>query len=279
VISYGKSVGVKSIVWVDSKEMRSAEARYAYLKRIKDLGATGIKIDFIPYATSSIMQWYMGTMQDCADLKLMLNFHGSVKPTGLTRTYPMDITREAVRGNEYHMTRYKRVAPLDHDVSVPFTRFTAGAADFTPVILNPEQLTSQKFTWAHEFAQSIVYLSPITHFADEYKFYLESPMFDLFQKIPTTWDETKVLSCTRMGEIVAYARRKGNTWWVGVMNGADAREIKVKLNFLQHSTKGTLIYDGADTNASVHREEKVLSPKDAITMKLSPGGGFVAMLQ
>lgn len=74
------------------------------------------------------MQWYMGTMQDCADLKLMLNFHGSVKPTGLTRTYPMDITREAVRGNEYHMTRYKRTAPLDHDVSVPFTRFTAGTA-------------------------------------------------------------------------------------------------------------------------------------------------------
>ncbi|WP_431199155.1 glycoside hydrolase family 97 catalytic domain-containing protein [Mucilaginibacter sp. P25] len=209
----------------------------------------------------------------------MLNFHGSVKPTGLTRTYPMDITREAVRGNEYHMTRYKRTAPLDHDVSVPFTRFTAGAADFTPVILNPEQLTSQKFTWAHEFAQSIVYLSPITHFADEYKFYLESPMFDLFQKIPTTWDETKVLSCTRMGEIVAYARKKGNTWWVGVMNGADAREIKVPLNFLQHSTKGTLIYDGADTNASIHREERLLSPKDTITMKLSPGGGFAAMLQ
>lgn len=279
VIAYGKSIGVKSIVWVDSKEMRSASARYAYLKRIKDLGATGIKIDFIPLATSSIMQWYMGTMQDCADLKLMLNFHGSVKPTGLTRTYPMDITREAVRGNEYHMTRYKRIAPLDHDVSVPFTRFTAGAADFTPVILNPEQLTSQKFTWTHEFAQSIVYLSPITHFADEYKFYLESPMFDLFQKIPTTWDETKVLSCTKMGEVVAYARRKGNTWWVGVMNGADAHEIEVPLNFLQRSTKGTLIYDGAGTNASIHRVERLLNPKDTITMKLSPGGGFVAMLQ
>lgn len=279
VIAYGKSIGVKSIVWVDSKEMRSAAARYSYLKRIKALGAAGIKIDFIPPATSSIIQWYMGTMQDCANLKLMLNFHGSVKPTGLTRTYPMDITREAVRGNEYHMTRYKRVAPLDHDVSVPFTRFAAGPADFTPVILNPEQLTSQKFTWAHEFAQSIVYLSPITHFADEYKFYLESPMFDLFQQVPTTWDETKVLSCTQMGEIVAYARRKGNTWWVGVMNGADAREIKIPLNFLHHATKGVLIYDGADTNASIHREERLVNPKDTITMKLSPGGGFVAMLQ
>lgn len=81
-----------------------------------------------------------------------------------------------------------------------------------------------------------------------------------------------------MGKIVAYARRKGNTWWIGVMNGADAHEIKVPLNFLQRATKGVLIYDGADTNASSHREERLVNPKDTLTIKLSPGGGFVAML-
>lgn len=277
VINYGKSVGVKTLVWVDSKEMRTAAARYAYLKRVKELGASGIKIDFIPPATSSIMQWYMGTMQDCAALKLILNFHGAVKPTGLTRTFPMNITREAVRGNEYHMSRYKRVAPFEQDVSLPFTRLMAGAADVTPVMLDPEELISQKFTWAHEFAQAIVYLSPITHFADNYKFYLASPMFDLFQQVPTTWDETRVLSCTKMGETVAFARRKGSTWWVGVMNGANASEIKLPLNFLSHATKGTLIYDGPD-NVSIDREERSLSPTDTLTLKLSPGGGFVARL-
>lgn len=277
VINYGKSIGVKTIVWVDSKEMRSATARYSYLKRIKDLGASGIKIDFIPPATAAIMQWYIGTMQDCAALKLILNFHGCVKPTGLTRTFPMNITREAIRGNEYHMNRYKRVAPLEQDVSLPFTRLMAGAADVTPVMLDPEQLVSQKFTWTHEFAQAIVFLSPITHFADNYKFYLASPMFDLFQDIPTTWDETRVLSCTKMGETVAFARRKGNTWWVGVMNGANASEIKLPLNFLQHPTKGTLVYDTLN-NASVNREEQTVNPKDTLTLKLAPGGGFVARL-
>lgn len=277
VINYGKSIGVKTIVWVDSKEMRSATARYSYLKRIKDLGASGIKIDFIPPATAAIMQWYIGTMQDCAALKLLLNFHGCVKPTGLTRTFPMNITREAVRGNEYHMNRYKRVAPLEQDVSLPFTRLMAGAADVTPVMLDPEQLVSQKFTWAHEFAQAIVFLSPITHFADNYKFYLASPMLDLFQDIPTTWDETRVLNCTKMGETVAFARRKGSTWWVGVMNGANASEIKLPLNFLSHPTKGTLIYDSLN-NASVNREERTVNPADTLTLKLAPGGGFVARL-
>jgi len=278
VIAYGKSVGVKSIVWVDSKEMREAGKRRAYLEKIKALGATGIKIDFIPDATSDIMQWYMGTTQDCAELKLLLNFHGSVKPTGLRRTYPMDITREAVRGNEYHMTRYKRIMPFEQDVCLPFTRLMAGAADITPVILDPEQLTTQKFTWAHEFAQAIVYLSPITHFTDQYKFYLQSPMFDLFQTIPTVWDETKVLSCTSMGEVVAYARRKGDTWWIGVMNGATGREVKIPLNFLKKATKATLIYDDKLTNTSVDRREQTVLPKDTLTIKLVPGGGFVARL-
>jgi len=278
VIAYGKSVGVKSIVWVDSKEMREAGKRRAYLEKIKALGATGIKIDFIPDATSDIMQWYMGTTQDCAELKLLLNFHGSVKPTGLRRTYPMDITREAVRGNEYQMSRYNRVAPLEQDVCLPFTRLMAGAADITPVMLDPEQLTTQKFTWAHEFAQAIVYLSPITHFTDQYKFYLQSPMLDLFQTVPTVWDETNVLSCTSMGEVVAYARRKGDTWWIGVMNGATEREIKIPFNFLKKITKATLIYDGKLTNTSVDRREQTVLPKDMLTIKLMPGGGFVARL-
>ncbi|MES2376261.1 MAG: glycoside hydrolase family 97 catalytic domain-containing protein [Bacteroidota bacterium] len=275
VIAYGKTVGVKSIVWVDSKEMRDGAKRRTYLEKIKALGATGIKIDFIPQATADIMQWYMGALQDCAELKLMVNFHGSVKPTGLRRTYPNDITREAVRGNEWHMTRYKRVEPFEQDVSLPFTRLMAGAADITPVMLDPEQLTSTKFTWAHEFAQAIVYLSPITHFSDQYKFYLESPMFDLFQQVPTVWDETRVLPVTKMGDIVAYARRKGNTWWVGVMNGAVEQEVTIPLIFLKKSVKATLIYDDKESNTAIDRKEQTLGPGSTLTIKMGPGGGFV----
>lgn len=278
VIDYGKSVGVKSIVWVDSKEFRMAPQRRAYLEKVKAVGAVGIKIDFIPAATDQIMQWYMGTMQDCAELKLLLNFHGSVKPTGLTRTYPNDITREAVRGNEYHMARYKRVAPLEQDVSLPFTRLMAGAADVTPVMLNPKELSTAQFTWAHQFAQSIVFLSPITHFCDNYKFYIDSPMFDLFQQVPTVWDETLVLPSTEMGKVVAYARRKDKTWWVGVMNGASESEIKIPLSFLNDKTKATLIYDNKESNSSIIRKEQDVSPKDVLTIKMAPGGGFVGRL-
>lgn len=277
VIDYGNSVGVKSLVWVDSKEMREAAGRRAYLERVKAAGAAGIKIDFIPDATPEIMQWYLGAMQDCAELRLLLNFHGCVKPTGLMRAYPNEITREAVRGNEYHMTRFKRVATPDHHVIVPFTRFLAGPADFTPVILDPAELVSTEFTWAHQFAQAIVYLSPVTHFADHYTFYLESPMLDLFQELPTVWDETLVLPFTEMGEVVGFARRKGNTWWVGVMNGKNERETQISFNFLRDRANASLIYDGS-RHTSVDRRERELSPEDVLNLRLRPGGGFVARL-
>ncbi len=279
VIDYGKSVGVKSMVWVNSSEMRNASARRAYLEKVKALGAAGIKIDFIPDATSQILQWYMGAMQDCAELKLLLNFHGSVKPTGLSRTYPNNITREAVRGDEYHMSRYGRVMPYDQDVSLPFTRLMAGAADVTPVMLDPQQLQSAKYSWPHEFAQAIVYLSPITHFCDQYKFYIESPMFDLFQTIPTTWDETRVLSCTEMGKVVAYARRKGDMWWIGVMNGAEARTINLSLDFLKTKKTATLVYDNNSSNTAIDRREKTVSPDDKLEIKMLPGGGFVGRIK
>ena len=99
VIAYGKNQGVKSIVWVNSAEMRHAPERRAYLERVKAIGAAGIKIDFIPRATTEVMQWYMGAMQDCAELGLLLNLHGSVKPTGLSRTYPTPLWQGIAPGS------------------------------------------------------------------------------------------------------------------------------------------------------------------------------------
>lgn len=277
VIDYGTSKGVKTLIWVDSKEMRDPKSRRAYLEKVRASGATGIKIDFIPAATAGIMQWYMGAMKDCADLKLAVNFHGSVKPTGLRRTFPHDITREAVRGNEWHMTRYKRVAPPGENCLLPFSRFLAGPADITPVMMDPVQLRG--YTWPNQLAQAVVFLSPITHFGDQYKFYVGSPFEDLLQELPTVWDETRVLSCTEIGEVVGFARRKGDTWWVGVMNAGTEREVKVSFDFLKKTAAGTLLDDVAGKDDAVDRKERDIAPGEVLTMKLRPRGGFVVRLK
>jgi len=275
---YGNAKGIKTIAWVHSNKIQDAKGRRAYLEKIKACGLSGIKIDFQSAATADYMQWYLGAMQDCAELGLLVNFHGSVKPTGLQRTYPNDITREAVRGNEWHMTKYGRVASSFQDVTMPFTRPLCGSADMTPVMLNPHELKTAKFTWPHEMAQAVVFQSSVTHFADHYKFIIGSPMEDFLKEMPVTWDETIVLPATEMGEVVAYARRKGDTWWIGVMNGGTDREITLKLDFLKKPTHGSFLYDVADQQAAVDRREQEVKPGDAITLKLRPEGGFTARL-
>ena len=124
-----------------------------------------------------------------------------------------------------------------------------------------------------------MFLSPVLHFSDHYSYYLESPMRDLFEAIPTTWDETRVLSCTEMGEVAAYARRKGKEWWIGVMNGDSPQEITIPLDFLKRKKKGTLVFDDETRLDGIVREDRKVSPQEVLHVKLRPGGGFVARLR
>ena len=127
-------------------------------------------------------------------------------------------------------------------------------------------------------SQAIVFLSPVLHFSDHYSYYLESPMRDLLSAVPTIWDETLVLPCTEMGKVVAYARRKGNDWWIGVMNGDQPREISISLDFLKKKGKAALVYDDDNRLDGVKREDRNVSPQETLRMKLRPGGGFVARI-
>ena len=98
---------------------------------------------------------------------------------------------------------------------------------------------------------------------------------DLLKAVPTVWDETRVLSCTEMGEVVAYARRKGNDWWVGVMNGDKEREIEIPLDILKKSMDAVLLHDDDKILASVAREDRKVSKKETLKVHLRAGGGFV----
>lgn len=282
LVDYGASNGVKTIAWVNSEEMRDAASRRAYLERVKALGISGIKIDFIPACTQAITQWYLGAIQDCVDLKLLVNFHGSVKPTGLRRTFPNDITREAVRGNEWHMTRYKRVMPPEQFTMMPFCRLLAGPADVTITMMDPAELKSARYTWANQLAQAIVFSAPLVHFCDKHEFYEKDSVKDLLQKLPTTWDETRVLPCTKIGGTVAIARRKGRTWWLGVMNGKDAVKLEIPLREFLHpraSVQATTLGDAPGEDAAVTRQSSEMKATDTLKLDLRPAGGFFARFE
>ena len=277
VISYGNSKGIKTLVWVNSAEMRDPKASRAYLEKVKDCGAVGIKIDFFPPATPDVIRWQLELLKQTADLHLLCNFHGAVKPSGLRRTWPNELTREAVRGDEYQMTKYKRLRPMEMDCNQPFNRYLVGPADITPVVLDPRELRG--YTWPHMIAQALVTYSPVTHFYDQYKFYVSNPAEDLFADMPVVWDETRVLPGTVIGQVAGFARRKGNDWWIGIVNGGKESELHIPLSFLDKPAQATLLFDAPSKDDAMDRQEKTLGPADALTLKLRPGGGFVARIR
>lgn len=278
-VAYGNSIGVKSFVWVHSKELREPKARRAYLERVKALGAVGIKIDFMPRATYATMKWYEETSRDTLEVGLMLDYHGAVKPTGRERTWSHEVAREAIRGHEWHVTRYDRVLPPAHDTVLPFTRLVQGHADYTPVVFNPRELVG--YTWAHELAQGVVFSAPFLCFGDYPQNYLKSEASDLLRNLPAVYDETRVLSGSEIGRCVALAKRAGDVWYVAVENGAEGRELKVPLAFLGEGTYELLAFAdkcGGPIDAW-RRETREATSADTLKFRLKPLGGYVARIR
>jgi alpha-glucosidase len=277
VCDYAKSRGVKIWLWVNSNELPDAARRTNILDHAVAVGAVGVKIDFQPEANVRWVNWYDETLRDAAARKLMVDFHGANKPVGRERTWPNELTRESIRGHEYHILRYRRTLPPEHDCILPFTRFVIGAGDYTPTVFNPKELRG--YTWARELAQAIVFTSPFLCYADHPTNYLNNAALDVMKAIPSVWDETIVLPGSDIGKCVAFARRNGKIWFIGVMNGPEATTLDLPLIFLgRGSFKMIQLGDAPDRDDAWQREEKTVKKSDRVQLSLRPGGGRVIQL-
>ena len=277
-IDYGKSIGVGTFMWVHSKEMLSAVTRRPYLEKVKAAGAVGIKIDFMPPASCEMMRWYEETLAETLECGLMTDFHGAVKPSGREKTWPHEIAREAIRGHEWHITRYNRVLPPEHDCILPFNRLVQGHADYTPMVFEKKEL--QGYTWARELAQGIVFSAPFLCFGDYPKNYLDNPAVELIKALPAVYDETRILPGSEIGECIAVAKRKGKDWFVAVENGAVSRNISIEFEFLG-SDYGELVgfADANDRPDGYRISRRVVGPNDKIELKIRPCGGFAGWVR
>lgn len=277
-VRYARSQGVAVWIWVHSKEMVDPARRRAALRRYADLGIVGIKVDFPQPPNHVWTQWYEDVARDAAAKRLMVDFHGAVKPTGTERTWPNVLTREAVRGHEWQITRYKRVLPADHDTILPFTRYVVGPGDYTPTVFEPTEL--QGHSWPHELAQAIIFTSPYLSFGGHPRTYLENPAVDVLKAIPAAWDETIVLPGSQPGTLAGFARRRGKDWFVAVINGREARSLRVDLRFLGRGDWSLVsLADAVARPDAYDRGERKVSARDAITMALRAQGGFVGWLR
>lgn len=272
LIAHSKGRGVSVWFWIHSKDQRDAPRRRELFARLHALGVAGIKVDFFDHEAKEIVDLYEDVLRDAAENQLLVNFHGANKPAGEARTWPNEMTREAIRGLEYGRTP----AWSEHNTVVPFTRFLAGAADYTPVIFGERR---KETSWAHQIATAVVFTSPVMVYGAHPRSLLDHPAADVIKSIPSVWDETIVLPPSAIGETAVYARRRGETWFVGALSGPEARTLRVPLAFLGKATyRASLVKDDAADPAAVRLERADLRREDVLDVALRPAGGFVARL-
>jgi alpha-glucosidase len=91
------------------------------------------------------------------------------------------------------------------------------------------------------------------------------------------WDETLVLPPSAVGELAVFARRSGNRWYVGVLNGPGARGLELSLGFLGKGRyRATLARDEGEDGGALALEEREATRHDTLQIPLRAGGGFVA---
>ena len=278
-IDYATSKGVKCAIWVHSNEIPDRARRLDYLKRTKEAGAVGIKIDFMPPCNYHWCNWYEETLEDTFEAGLFVDFHGAVKPTGRERTWPHELAREAVRGHEWHITRYHRVLPYDHDTILPFCRLVQGHADYTPLVFQKEQLIH--FTWARQLAQAVVFSAPFLCTGDFPKNYLDNPAQDFIKHIPAVYDESHLLPGSEIGEVVGFMKRKGGTWYIAIENGETPREFTIDLRLLPKGKTLSLTgyCDNPDRLDAYRTMARKVKRSDKLTIPLRKGGGFAAIIE
>ncbi len=64
----------------------------------------------------------------------------------------------------------------------------------------------------------------------------DEPELEFFDNVPTEWDETRVLYAA-IGEYGVIARRIGNEWFIGGINGDQKRTLDIKFSFLDPGIK------------------------------------------
>jgi len=278
LVDYSAKEGVKIWVWKafpDRKGIagiKDEAERIDFFKKCKAIGVVGLKIDFFDNEKQPVIDFYQNALRDAAKYHLMLNFHGANKPTGETRTWPNEMSREGIKGLE------SRPPWAQQQAIIPFTRYLAGHADYTPVNFGDRM---GEVSWAHHIASMAIFTSPFLCLGANPQTIIDHPSKEMITSIPPIWDETIVLPQSKIGEQVVYARRHGNEWFLAAINGIHKKQtLLIDLSFLGRG-KYVLhaIKDDETKQASGIPYDIEVNSKSNLTVNLNPEGGFIGRFE
>ncbi|MDR0428068.1 MAG: glycoside hydrolase family 97 protein [Dysgonamonadaceae bacterium] len=286
LIRYADSKNVGLILWA---------GYYAFNKDIEgickhyhEMGIKGFKIDFMDRDDQPMVDFHRRAAEIAAKYEMLIDYHGTYKPTGLQRTYPNVINFEGVNGLEQMKWAGRELDQVKYDVLIPFIRQIAGPMDYTQGAMrnaaknNYRPISSEAMsqgTRCRQLAEYVIFESPLNMLCDSPSNYIkESECTEFISAVPTVWDNTISLDA-EVGKYVAIARQSGNDWYVGALTDWNAREMELNLSFLgEGNFKGEVYKDGinADRAARDYKKEIIDIPANRILpVSMAPGGGYV----
>ena len=269
VIRYGADRGVGVWVYVNQHALQTQGGKTIF-PVYEEWGLKGVKFGFVQFTSQHWANWVHGLVRDAADSHIMVNIHDEYRPTGYSRTYPNLLTQEGICGNEEWPS-------ATHNTVLPFTRMICGAADYTVCYFDPRL----KNTHAHQLALPVMYFSPLQtlYWYDTPERIVETPELEFFDKVPTVWDDTRVLD-DHIGTTAAIVRRSGSEWYLGVLGNDEAQQITLDTDFLEAGTPYVMsVYTddpSVDTATHVAVRRFIVRKGDALPFLLLPRGGAAA---
>ncbi len=284
---YARSKGVRLRFWVHWQALYpKLDSAFTLFEK---WGIEGMMVDFLNRDDQEMVKIQEEILQKAAAHHLEIQFHGAYKPTGLSRTYPNESTREGTLN--YECDKWGNLITPDDDINIPFTRGLAGPTDYhlggfraMPQSNFKVQTTRPHVlgTRCHMLAMYVVLENHMAMVCDEPEAYEGQPGFEFIKEVPTVWDET-IVPGAEVGEWVSIARRNGTEWYIGTINNNKQKTVTIPLKFLSPGNYHAEIYkDSADAvnyPNQLIKEEKTVTSSDNITIDLPSGGGEAVRLQ
>ena len=290
LVKYAESKGVGIVLWAGYAAMDKEMERVC--KHYSEMGVKGFKVDFMDRDDQIVVNFYERMAAMAAKYHLFIDFHGAYKPTGLSRTYPNVLNYEGVFGLEQCKWADSKTDMVKYEVTIPFIRMLAGPMDFTQGAMRNGAYWCYFPSWnepmsqgtrCRQLAEYMVFDAPFAMLCDAPTAYMQEPeCTDFIAKVPTVWDETRILD-GKVGEFIVSAKRKGDTWYIGAITDWNARTIEIDLKALG-ITSGTvtMFVDGPNAHRKGvdYQKKTVAVPADGkLKVELAPGGGTAVVVR
>ena len=289
IIENANKKGVGIILWAGYNAVKGKEEEVC--RHFAEMGVKGFKVDFLDRDDAQMVDFQYKLAEIAAKYKLMIDFHGCPKPTGMNRTWPNVINFEAVLGleNAKFVRKHNTYNQVEYDMHIPYLRMVVGPMDYTQGAMRNASKANyypchhapmSQGTRCRQLAMYAIYFAPFAMLCDSPSLYeREAECTKFIAEFPTVWNETVTLD-GHIGDYVAMARRSGNTWYVGVMGDWTPRKVELDLSKIlgEGNYVAEVFRDGLNADRLgedyIHETVEVPSSRKMVA-ELAPAGGYV----